>query len=866
MATPDPPIAAATPRPLLVFQPAEVRDWTGSRSGRERLHTPPPATQSGRHGPRLRELVAALASERAALQASVPTAEPEHVIVFEVAGSVERFVKAVSKVDGMEFLADVDEDDFPPDEDYYLSDRDGRTEKSVGRSLYLVLTNARAAEELLSLWDRWTRNPDESFARGLAPWRHVFAQLLALRRWSAIDRVAETGLLEEWEFRLAQGLQTVEAELDLWFRASADARRVAEGHVRALIEGVGGHVIASAVVPEIAYHALAVSLPAVGLQEVRSAGADSIELLRAEEIMFASPASQVLAETSTETTDGDGWPAVQPTGEPVVALLDGLPLSGHQALVGRLRIDDPDDLEPAYPAARRRHGTAMASIICHGDLSRPSGPIRSPVYVRPVLVPDESDPKQARERFPSGSLPVDVIHRAIRRMLVGDGNQPAAAPTVRVVNLSLGDAARPFVRHMSPWARLLDWLAYEHNVLVVVSAGNHGGDIELPMSEADFRKLGAVDREQAVLRAMQKRGLLQRLLSPAEALNVLTVGAAHSDDASDGPATANRVVLASNPRLPAPYSPIGAGFRRAVKPEVLAPGGRRAYGAPVEAGPPVRLRSLESVIYPPGMLVAQPSVEGGLGAQQYSAGTSNAAALVAHYAGRLHESLTALRSAIGPNQQLEDAYLPVVLKALLVHGSSWDSGLDVIANTFTVEGQEARQRAARLLGYGFVQLDRCSHGLPTRALVVGSGGLLDRREARFRFPLPPSLASRVEWRRLTVTLAWMTPIAQRSRRLRAARLWFEPPTDPLLVTRRQVDWLAARRGTVQHEILEGDQAAVFVDGDDLVIPVACRIDEGKVEQPVRFGLVASLEVGDGVRIPVHDEVRDRLQVTVRPRT
>ncbi|MEZ5265159.1 MAG: hypothetical protein R2755_26045 [Acidimicrobiales bacterium] len=147
----------------------------------------------------------------------------------------------------------------------------------------------------------------------------------------------------------------------------------------------------------------------------------------------------------------------------------------------------------------------MASIICHGDLSRPSGPIRSPVYVRPVLVPDESDPKQARERFPSGSLPVDVIHRAIRRMLVGDGNQPAAAPTVRVVNLSLGDAARPFVRHMSPWARLLDWLAYEHNVLVVVSAGNHGGDIELPMSEADFRKLGAFDREQAVLRAMQKR-------------------------------------------------------------------------------------------------------------------------------------------------------------------------------------------------------------------------------------------------------------------------------------------------------------------------------------------------------------------------
>lgn len=307
MATTDPPIAgAAPPRPLLVFQPAEPRDWKGSPSGREKLHTPPPASQAGRHGPKLRELVDALASERAALQASVPTAEPEHVIVFEVAQSVERFVNAVSKIDGMEFLADIDEDDVAPDEDFYLSDQAGRTGKSVSRSLYLVLTNARAADELLSLWGRWTRKPDEKLARGLAPWRRVFTQLRALRRWSATDRIAVTGVLEAWEFSVSQGRQTVEAELELWFRASADARHDAEAHVRALVAGAGGHVIASAEVAEIAYHALSVSLPASSVQEVRSAGADSIELLRAEEIMLASPASQVLADTSTETADGAG--------------------------------------------------------------------------------------------------------------------------------------------------------------------------------------------------------------------------------------------------------------------------------------------------------------------------------------------------------------------------------------------------------------------------------------------------------------------------------------------------------------------------------------------------------------------------------
>lgn len=33
--------------------------------------------------------------------------------------------------------------------------------------------------------------------------------------------------------------------------------------------------------------------------------------------------------------------------------------------------------------------------------------------------------------------------------------------------------------------------------------------------------------------------------------------------------------------------------------------------------------------------------------------------------------------------------------------------------------------------------------------------------------------------------------------------------------RQQADWRAVRRGTVQHEILEGERAAVFIDGDKI---------------------------------------------------
>jgi len=57
-------------------------------------------------------------------------------------------------------------------------------------------------------------------------------------------------------------------------------------------------------------------------------------------------------------------------GRVVAALFDGLPLAGHNFLAGRLEIDDPDDFSSKYGlAAEQRHGTAMASLILHGDLN-----------------------------------------------------------------------------------------------------------------------------------------------------------------------------------------------------------------------------------------------------------------------------------------------------------------------------------------------------------------------------------------------------------------------------------------------------------------------------------------------------------------
>lgn len=66
-------------------------------------------------------------------------------------------------------------------------------------------------------------------------------------------------------------------------------------------------------------------------------------------------------------------------------------------------------------------------------------------------------------------------------MFDGDAGSPAAAPTVKVVNLSVGDLLKPFDTELSPWARLLDWLSSKYQVLFVVSAGNVSAQLTLPV-------------------------------------------------------------------------------------------------------------------------------------------------------------------------------------------------------------------------------------------------------------------------------------------------------------------------------------------------------------------------------------------------
>jgi hypothetical protein len=851
--------------PLLIFPEPALAERAKRSSGKGKVRLPSAQRQAGRLSPQFQRLQQAMDRQRLALQGNSLGLQPEQALVLETIGSVDRFINAIKKIPGLEWLGEFEIDDIAPD--YGFEDIKD-PQKQLKGQLFLVMIDQRALLELQRLFSNWKQDPDAKFPRGLAPLKHSFAHLHTIRPWDAEDRIRETGVFEDWQFRAKHGQEAVPFEAELWFRGNSERRQQAESYLRNIIEALDGEVVQQCVIPQIAYHGVLGRIPIGEHSELLSeiAGLRNFHLLQCEDIMHLRPVGQCAIRvpedfSETNVLGEEGQPDL-PQGEPIVGLFDGLPLTGHRLLDGRLIVDDPDGYESAYQARERVHGTAMASLICHGDLDEGGGPAGRPVYVRPIMQPHRGFDGNFFEAIPEGVLPVDLVHRAVRRLYEDEGGEPPAAPSVRVINMSVCDRSRPFDRGMSSWARLLDWLSWKYNVLFVVSAGNHPHDIELNVPRADLRNLTAEDREKAVIKATAADTRHRRILSPAETFNGITLAATHADSSTPAP-NPNLIDPFARTGLPSTISAQGPGYRRTIKPDILLPGGRQFLSEKLGNAHTRIILKTTRFNSPPGQCVAAPGASGELDRTLHTRGTSNAAALASRWANSLFDVIGRLRTQ--PGASLPSEYDVVLLKTLLVHGADWgDAGTlyeSILKNT--QNSRTFKDYVGRFFGYGSANMAKVMVCTDQRVTVLGVGKLDDGEGQEFLLPLPPSLSAVTEKRRLTVTLAWLTPVNSTRQDYRIAHLWFSPKKKNNLVTDRIcADYRAVQRGTVQHEVLESAKAVDFQDGDAIAIKVNCRADAGDIPEPIRYALAVTLEVAEGIAIPVYQEVRDRLRIRV----
>ena len=313
----------------------------------------------------------------------------------------------------------------------------------------------------------------------------------------------------------------------------------------------------------------------------------------------------------------------------------------------------------------------------------------------------------------------------------------------------------------------------------------------------------------------------------------------------------------------APYSCIGPGFRRSVKPDFLLPGGRVLYRESLTSpADESHLSGIWDTLQAPGQRVATPPGAGG--DTVYTRGTSNAAALATRGAAQAFDVLEALRA--GNPSGLPPRYDAVMIKALLAHGANLR---DIEAHVLTaradvVQWHAQRRLVSRYAGYGVANVQRALTCTEQRATLLGVGDLRNKKALEFRVPIPECLNATLIKRRLTVTLAWFTPPNPRHSKYRTAKLWVDLPDDPLPLRLKRLEGepRQLQLGTLQHETFEGEGAVPVVPGQHLVLRVNCVAEAGRLLEPVEFALCVSLEVAEGIDLPIYEQVRAHISPQV----
>jgi Subtilase family len=800
------------------------------------------ANQRAKFGPKFRQLAEVLGrdGDPLELRADPAALAPERLLVFEVRGAIAPFANAIRKIPGLELI---DEEELAEDED------------DKGPIAYLLMPNVAALQQLESLWRRWLSN---KLIQGETPWRDVFALLRDLRPWGPNDRVQKEDadeLLHEIGIQADDVM--IRLEIELIFRSNQVDGDRAESEVRAAVAARDGRVISRSRLDDIAYHALLVDLPVWAVRQIADRQIDGVAGL--EPVMYIRPQS-IAALTGVADETESGTIEEITLGSPILALLDGVPVAAHPLLRQHVIVDDQFGLEPTALVANREHGTAMSSLIIHGDRNFVSRPLPRQIHVVPVLGNGDV--------FPADRLIVDLIYLAVHRMRDGAN---ATAPNVVIVNLSLGNKRRPFHGQLSAWARLLDRISYQFGILFLVSAGNVTSQFEVPSFATRTAFEDAVHEERATCTLQALGNIIsdRRLLSPGETVNGVTVGAHNADSVSPACRSASSAHIEpyAEVSMSNPSSALGPGFARSVKPDILMPGARERLlvvggAAHVVVVPAGASRSA-------GLQVAAPPRDGRENLAGYTNGTSAATALASRTCHRIHDALEDTYGDVFTN--LPHIQRAALLKALLVHPAIWpeESAAFIRSIIGPADGRQhvkQKDNIRRFLGFGMVDGDEAVACAEDRATFWATGQLNRDRITTIQVPLPQMMNGQARLHSLSATVAWFTPVSPGRKSYRTCRLQILNPEelDGLAVKAHgdQPDKNQTNRGTVFTRCWKGNRAPVIAPNAAITLTIQRDPDQGSVEDgPVPFGVAVSVAMPGLVGL--YEEVRQRLQPQVR---
>lgn len=689
---------------------------------------------------------------------------PERALVFETLLPIQNFQKAAERI-GFELLIEdrLDDEYEIPDElvDEYVG--------AAAPTLYATMPSSADLQRMLQLWKAYQNEEEKPY--GLAPWWKLFEMLADIRVWGPQDRLTPQAQAELLRQLSDDDAEPVRLELEIWPTANQDQRNRWQRDTHARIEALGGNVVATSSINlnGFVYEAVLIDMPSGAVRATLENPFAPGGLATIDGLQFVLPQTigQSLPDPSDDNPREDFGDLVpfDPDAPIRVVMLDGTPIAGHPALDGGVVIEDVHDIVRLSEVQHRRHATSTASLILRGDLVADATPLAdSRLLAIPILIDDEQGASSPNDR-----LFVDMVHIALARAFLGE--EPLA-PDAFIVNFSIGVRRSHFAGRISALARLLDWWADQQGVLFTVSAGNVSEDLVVPqMTSIEFED-SPKNRQLEIVDDAQRNSRHSRtILAPAEAVNILTVGAASEDLTAPAMAVpAGMISLQNGAEIrPAISSAIGLGAFRSIKPDYIHTGGQHDLRMS-PAGDHLRL-SVPRQSQRTGIHAA--IVQRGAPSRYRVRGTSCSTAL----ATRAHVNAAAeLTSDDGPyrGEELARRDLALITKALAVNAARWPN------NAFSFYESEkdrlggnhaqAREEVCRYYGHGCLHRTFMREAPDYGATMIGVATVRKDRAALFNVPLPPSLAGERIGRSMWVTVAWFSPVLPTRARYRLALL------------------------------------------------------------------------------------------------
>lgn len=452
-----------------------------------------------------------------------------------------------------------------------------------------------------------------------------------------------------------------------------------------------------------------------------------------------------LVATAFSNIARDGrWPnppQLPDESDPMACVIDSGVVAGHPLLKNWVVEERDFESGEDTPTDLNGHGTAVAGLVVYGDIAtclesntwEPRVRICSAKVLRNRPNPVQPDRPEAVFPDESERRIEAVVEEAIRYF-----HQQGC----RVFNLSVGDAAKIYAdQRQFSWAELLDGLARELDIVIVVSVGNNEPGIpDAPSTRDRFRK------------AVRDQTLDHRLISPATAALALTVGSLARFEGL--PQNAIGVTAGAPRGGPSPFTRTGPGYAmrptsKGIKPDLAEYGGNYA----------IQALSSDTKRWVDHPALGEPSLQREYidRALKMFFGTSYAAPHVTHAAA---VAQVALRDALGQEP-------PACLIRAVVGATA--AVPDAPRGWYKDE-----ENRCRMIGYGLPAVDKAAWSLENDARLIAFDEVDENKFHLYRVPVPLDFLQQDGRRGVVISLAFDPPVRGSRKEYMARTMFLEP--------------------------------------------------------------------------------------------